>query len=111
MSLNSHWFQNDEPSKLNNRKTSVLLLKRTFFFDRSTLTARHFGTSGTQLSGRPNGIDELSKVYGWVPGQLYPKPNKNSLKRKSLVYGLLIYQPISTADSAHNWLVNQKAID
>ena len=71
-----------------------------------------------QLSGRPDWIDELFKVYGWVPGQIYPKPNKNSLKRKSLVHGLLMYQPISTADSAHNgrigcadWLVHQKAMD
>ena len=62
-------------------------------------------TFSPQLSGRPDWIDELFKVYGWVPGQIYPKPNKNSLKRKSLVYGLLIYQPISTADLAHqSWI-------
>ena len=36
----------------------------------------------SQLSGRPDGIDELSKVYGWVPGQIYPKPNKISLNPK-----------------------------
>ena len=27
-------------------------------------------TNVAQLSGRPDGIDELSKVYGWVPGQI-----------------------------------------
>ena len=32
MSLNSHWFQKYKPSKLNNEKTSVLVLKRTGFF-------------------------------------------------------------------------------
>ena len=47
MSLNFHWFQNDQPSKLNDKKMSVLVLKRKFFFDRSTLTAGHFGTSGS----------------------------------------------------------------
>ena len=32
MSLKFHWFQNDEPSKSNNKKkTSILVLKRTFF--------------------------------------------------------------------------------
>ncbi len=29
------------------KKTSVLVLKWTFFFDRSSLTAGHFGTSGS----------------------------------------------------------------
>ena len=32
MSLNSHWFQNGQPSKLNDRKKpSILILNRAFF--------------------------------------------------------------------------------
>ena len=35
-----------------------------------------------QLSGGMAWTYELSKVYGCVPGQKYPKTNKNSLKTK-----------------------------
>ena len=38
MSLKSHWFQNYQPSKLNNRKKHPVEYKKT---------ARHFGTSGS----------------------------------------------------------------
>ena len=51
MSLNSHWFQNGQPSKLEERKKVRLskeaLTKTDFVYTLSTLTAGHFGTSGS----------------------------------------------------------------
>ena len=47
MPLNSHWFQNGQPSKLNDRKKRPFSTKTEIFSDRSTLTAGHFGTSGS----------------------------------------------------------------
>ena len=35
-----------------------------------------------QLSGSLVWTYELFKVYGWAPGQKYPKTNYNSLKAK-----------------------------
>ena len=45
MSLNSHWFQNGKRSKLNDQKDFRRSTKMKGFFDLSTLTACHFGTS------------------------------------------------------------------
>ena len=50
MSLISHWFQNGQPSKLEERKkvgqSKEALTKTDFVYTLSTLTAGHFGTSG-----------------------------------------------------------------
>ena len=46
MSLNSHWLQNGQPSKLEERKKVCFTTKTDVFFDHSTLTAVDFGTSG-----------------------------------------------------------------
>ena len=48
MSLNSHWFQNGQPSKLEEQKKTIRLSTKTdVSFNRSTLTAGHFVTSGS----------------------------------------------------------------
>ena len=51
MSLNSHWFQNGRPSKLEEGKKVRLskeaLTKTDSVNTLSTLTAGHFGTSGS----------------------------------------------------------------
>ena len=47
MSLNSHWIQKYQPSKLNNRKNVRFSTKQDVFFDHSTLTAGIFGTNGS----------------------------------------------------------------
>ena len=47
MSLNFHWFQNGQPSNLEERKKVRFSIKTDVFFNRSTLTAGHFGTSGS----------------------------------------------------------------
>ena len=48
MSLNSHWFQNGQPLNLEERKNVRFGTKTdVFFFNRSTLTAGIFGTSGS----------------------------------------------------------------
>ena len=44
MFLNSHWFQNGQPSKLEELELSNTT---DVFFDHSTLPAGHFGTSGS----------------------------------------------------------------
>ena len=41
MSLNSHWFQNDEPSKSNDKKKVRFSSKTDVFFDRSTFIMGH----------------------------------------------------------------------
>ena len=70
------------------RAKTVDFLLLVNFWPSPVFLPQSLDKDATQLSGRPDRIDELSKVYGWVPGQIYPKPNKNSLKTKSLVYGL-----------------------
>ena len=47
MSLNSHWFQNGQPSKLNDKKNVRFGSKMDGFFVLPTLTAGHFGASGS----------------------------------------------------------------
>ena len=52
MSLKSHWFQNGQPSKLEEQKKNVRLSKETltktdFVYALSTLTSGHFGTTGS----------------------------------------------------------------
>ena len=45
MSMNSNWFQNGQPSKLEERKNVRFTSKTDVFFDLQTLTAGHFETS------------------------------------------------------------------
>ena len=51
MSLNSHWLQNGQPSKLEERKKVRLCkegpTKTDFIYALSTLTSGHFGTTGS----------------------------------------------------------------
>ena len=51
MSLNSHWLQNGQPSKLEERKKvrskKEALTTTDFVYALSTLTAGHFATSGS----------------------------------------------------------------
>ena len=47
MFLNSLWFQNGQPSKLEEQKNIRFTTKTDVFFDHSTLTAGIFGTSGS----------------------------------------------------------------
>ena len=51
MSLTSHWLQNGQPSNLEERKKVRLskepLTKKYFVYTLSTLTACHFGASGS----------------------------------------------------------------
>ena len=76
-SLNSHWFQNDYPSKWKDQKNVCFSSKMDVFFDRLTLTARHFGTSGsseTTVVGRTH-LDILRTIVGrQFLGRLLP-PN------------------------------------
>ena len=47
MSLNSHWIQKYQPSKLNVRKNIGFTTKNRCFFDRSILTVGIFGSIGS----------------------------------------------------------------
>ena len=42
----------------------------------------------TQLSEKINWTYELSKVYGWIPGQKLPQDNQNPLQTKRFKDGL-----------------------
>ena len=44
-SMNSNWFQNGQPSKLEERKNVRFTSKMDVFFDLQALTAGHFETS------------------------------------------------------------------
>ena len=46
MSLNSHWFQNDQPSKLEEKNVRFSTMTAVFF-DGPTLMAGYFGNSGS----------------------------------------------------------------
>ena len=64
------------------KKTSILLLKQTFFFDHSTLTARQFGTSGSHRRYVPHfkGLIELyldlRSSRAWHYFYLPPRPKE-----------------------------------
>ena len=53
MSMNSNWFQNGQPSKLEEGKNVRFTSKKDIFFDLPTLTAGHFETVGAHRHNVP----------------------------------------------------------